>query len=102
VGRKGYAVGLDINKTAVDYAQKSIKRLDLPNDALANVAFFNLNVYFLDKKLKFDRIIISAVCPRNMVMHILGQMKDGGICVLIVRAYTIAISFKWVLSLLFA
>jgi hypothetical protein len=92
VGKKGYAIGLDINKSTVEFAQKCLKRLDLPNDLIANVAFFNLNVYFLDKKIKFDRLIIAAVCPRNIVMHILGQMKDGGICVLVVCINSIKVA----------
>lgn len=77
-GKTGYAVGLDLNGAVIKYAQECLSRLDV---TLENVAYFPLNVYFMDKQVKFDRIVVGVACPATHVRSVISQLNVSGVLV---------------------
>eukprot|EP01122_Echinamoeba_exundans_P010897 TRINITY_DN4184_c0_g1_i1.p1 TRINITY_DN4184_c0_g1~~TRINITY_DN4184_c0_g1_i1.p1 ORF type:complete len:997 (+),score=107.50 TRINITY_DN4184_c0_g1_i1:176-3166(+) len=77
-GKTGFAIGIDFNAAVIKYAQECLGRLDVKLD---NVAYFPMNVYFMDKKVKFDRIVVGVACSSTYLRSIISQLNVSGVLV---------------------
>lgn len=84
VGESGLVHGIDVIEPLVAAANENVvQALQLASIGTDHVSVYKMNVFNMDpQSMKFDRILVGALCPENVKSKLFSLLSPRGIMVL--------------------